>query len=94
MNRLTPDITKVRVVRHGVLELTFADGLGGEVDVLDRIRGRVRTGLWPDQTAAAYDQAQEPTRDFRDRTRASRRGRARRTTRRPVDPEQFSAIGR
>jgi hypothetical protein len=92
MNRLTPDITKVRVVRHGVLELTFADGVGGEVDVLDRMRGpvfahartpvgfaaatvdaetgtvvwpggadlapdtlyeRVRTGLWPDQTAAA-----------------------------------------
>jgi hypothetical protein len=41
MNRLTPDITKVRVVRHGVLELTFADGVGGEVDVLDRMRGPV-----------------------------------------------------
>jgi Protein of unknown function (DUF2442) len=92
MNGLTPDITAVRVVRHGVLSLTFADGLVGEVEVLDRMRGpvfeaartpagfaeaaidsetgtvawpggadlapdtlyeRVRTGMWPDQPAAA-----------------------------------------
>jgi hypothetical protein len=39
MSRLTPDITAVDVVRHGVLRLTFADGLIGEVDVLDRMRG-------------------------------------------------------
>jgi Protein of unknown function (DUF2442) len=38
---LTPDITDVRVVEHGVLRLTFADGLSGEVDVLDRMRGPV-----------------------------------------------------
>jgi hypothetical protein len=38
---LTPDITKARVVRHGVLALTFADGLHGEVDVLDRMHGPV-----------------------------------------------------
>jgi hypothetical protein len=38
---LTPDITEVAVVRHGVLRLTFADGLTGEVDVLDRMRGPV-----------------------------------------------------
>lgn len=38
---LTPDITEARVVRHGVLALTFADGLRGEVDVLDRMRGPV-----------------------------------------------------
>jgi hypothetical protein len=38
---LTPDITAVAVVRHGVLKLTFADGLTGEVDVLDRMRGPV-----------------------------------------------------
>jgi hypothetical protein len=89
---LTPDITAVSVVRHGVLRLTFADGLTGEVDVLNRMRGpvfeqartpegfaavqvdaetgtvvwpgsadlapdtlyeRVRTGLWPGQSAAA-----------------------------------------
>jgi hypothetical protein len=89
---LTPDITAVSVVRHGVLRLTFADGLTGEVDVLIRLRGpvfeqartpegfaavevdaetgtvvwpgradlapdtlyeRVRTGLWPGQSAAA-----------------------------------------
>ena len=41
MNRLTPDITAVDVVRHGVLRLTFADGLSGEVDVFDRMRGPV-----------------------------------------------------
>jgi hypothetical protein len=38
---LTPDITAVRVVQHGVLALTFADGLAGEVAVLDRMRGPV-----------------------------------------------------
>jgi Protein of unknown function (DUF2442) len=41
MTGLTPDITEVVVVRHGVLALTFADGLRGEVDVLDRMRGPV-----------------------------------------------------
>ena len=38
---LTPDITAVVVVRHGVLKLTFADGLSGEVDVLGRMYGPV-----------------------------------------------------
>jgi hypothetical protein len=38
---LTPDITNVVVVRHGVLRLTFADGLVGEVDVLERMVGPV-----------------------------------------------------
>ena len=38
---LTPDITAASVVRHGVLRLIFADGLAGEVDVLDRMRGAV-----------------------------------------------------
>lgn len=38
---LTPDIATVAVVRHGVLRLTFTDGLIGEVDVLDRMRGPV-----------------------------------------------------
>ena len=38
---LTPDISEVRVVDHGVLRLTFTDGLSGEVDVLDRMRGPV-----------------------------------------------------
>ncbi len=41
MNGLTPDITAAEVVRQGVLRLTFADGLSGEVDVLDRMRGPV-----------------------------------------------------
>jgi Protein of unknown function (DUF2442) len=41
MNELSPDITAAEVVRHGVLRLTFADGLSGEVDVLDRMRGPV-----------------------------------------------------
>jgi hypothetical protein len=38
---LTPDITEAAVVRHGVLHLSFADGLSGEVEVLDRMRGPV-----------------------------------------------------
>jgi len=38
---LTPDITTVAVVRHGVLRLTSTDGLAGELDVLDRMRGPV-----------------------------------------------------
>lgn len=38
---LTPDITDARAVRHGVLSLTFADGLEGEVRVLGRMRGPV-----------------------------------------------------
>lgn len=41
MTGLTPDITAVVVPRHGVLNLTFADGLRGDVDVLDRMRGPV-----------------------------------------------------
>ncbi len=92
MTGLTPDIIAVSVVRHGVLKLTFADGLTGDVDVLGRMHGpvfehartpagfvavtiddesgtivwpsgadlapdtlyeRVRTGLWPDESAAA-----------------------------------------
>ena len=48
MNRLTPDITAASVVRHGVLRLRFAEGLVGEVDVLDRMRGPV------------FDQARTP----------------------------------
>lgn len=38
---LTPDIAAAEVVRRGVLRLTFADGLTGEVDVLDRMWGPV-----------------------------------------------------
>jgi hypothetical protein len=41
MNGLTPDITAVPVVRPGVLRLTFADGLTGELDVLHRMHGLV-----------------------------------------------------
>jgi hypothetical protein len=41
MNRLTPDIVTARALRHGVLELGFADGVAGEVEVLDRMRGPV-----------------------------------------------------
>lgn len=41
MNGLTPDITHVSVVRHGVLELLFADGLSGVVEVLPRMWGPV-----------------------------------------------------
>jgi len=35
MTGLTPDITEAAVVSYGALRLTFADGLTGEVDVLD-----------------------------------------------------------
>jgi hypothetical protein len=49
MTGLTPDITAASVVRHGVLQLTFADGLSAEVDVLDRMRGPV------------FDQARTPS---------------------------------
>ena len=38
---LTPDITAATVVSHGVLRLTFADGVSAEVDVLDRMHGPV-----------------------------------------------------
>lgn len=38
---LTPDITHATVTQHGVLQLTFADGVTGEVYVLDRMRGPV-----------------------------------------------------
>ena len=41
MTGLTPDITSVSVVEHGVLRLTFADGLTAELEVLDRMRGLV-----------------------------------------------------
>lgn len=41
MTGLTPDITAAAVAHHGVLRLTFADGLRGEVDVLDRMHGPV-----------------------------------------------------
>ena len=41
MTGLTPDITDATVVSHGVLRLTFADGLSAEIDLLDRMRGPV-----------------------------------------------------
>jgi uncharacterized protein DUF2442 len=48
-------ITDAEVIRHGVLRLAFADGLTGDVDVLDRMWGpvfeRART---PDGFAEAY----------------------------------------
>jgi hypothetical protein len=57
MSGLTPDIETADLVRHGVPHLTFADGVTGELDVLDRMRDtlyeRIRTGSWPEQDAAA-----------------------------------------
>jgi hypothetical protein len=41
MNGLTPDIVEATVVRHGVLRLTFADGLSGEVELLAHMWGPV-----------------------------------------------------
>ncbi len=47
MSRANYEIVAVEVPRHGVLKLRFADGLEGEVDVIDHIWGpvfeRVRT---------------------------------------------------
>jgi hypothetical protein len=40
---LTPDIVSVRVPRHGVLDIRFADGREGEVDVLEHLWGPVFT---------------------------------------------------
>jgi hypothetical protein len=57
MSSLTPDITVVDVLRHGVVALAFADGLTGEVEILPRMRGpvfeRVRTGVWPESGVPA-----------------------------------------
>jgi len=41
MTGLTPDITNAAVVCHGVLALTFTDGLAGEVAILERMHGPV-----------------------------------------------------
>jgi hypothetical protein len=41
MTGLTPDITAVTVVEHGILRLTFADGLSAQLNVLDRMQGLV-----------------------------------------------------
>ena len=41
MTGLTPDIIDATVVRHGVLQLTFADGLTGDVEVSERMKGPV-----------------------------------------------------
>lgn len=38
---VTPDITEAAAVHHGVLHLTFADGIVRELDVLERMRGPV-----------------------------------------------------
>lgn len=41
MSGLTPDIVEASIVRHGVLKLTFADDLSGEVEILQRMWGPV-----------------------------------------------------
>jgi hypothetical protein len=46
MSGLAPDITAAEVARHGVLRLTFADGLQGDVNVLGRMRGPVFEDAW------------------------------------------------
>ena len=38
---ITPDITEVAVIRHGVVRLVFEDGLIGEVDLLEHLWGPV-----------------------------------------------------
>lgn len=44
MNVPDYDITAVEVIEHGVLDLTFADGTTGRVDVLDQLWGPVFEG--------------------------------------------------
>jgi hypothetical protein len=41
MTGLTPDISEVHVISHGVLRLQFTDGARADVNVLDRMRGPV-----------------------------------------------------
>jgi hypothetical protein len=41
MTAFSQDITRVTVLSHGRLRLTFADGLEGDVDVLQRMHGPV-----------------------------------------------------
>ena len=41
MTGLTPDVTEARALSHGVLALVFADGLTGEVGVLERMHGPI-----------------------------------------------------
>jgi hypothetical protein len=41
MTGLTPDLIAAAVVEHGVLRLTFANGLTGAVGVLERMHGPV-----------------------------------------------------
>ncbi len=50
---LTPDITKVAVACHGVLRLTFADGLVGEVNVVGRM---IRPVFSQARTPAGFEQ--------------------------------------
>jgi hypothetical protein len=41
MTAFSQDIIRATVLSHGVLHLTFADGLEGNVDALQRMRGPV-----------------------------------------------------
>jgi hypothetical protein len=41
MKRPDYHITEATPIGHGVLRLVFSDGLAGEIDVLDRMRGPV-----------------------------------------------------
>lgn len=59
---LTRDITDVSLLRHSVLRLTFADGVTGEVNVLDRMRGPVfERALTPEGFAAVTVDAETGT---------------------------------
>jgi hypothetical protein len=50
------------VIRHGVLRLRFADGLSGEVEVFDRMRGPVfRPGAHPEGFAEVTVDAETGT---------------------------------
>jgi hypothetical protein len=59
---LTPDIVAVSIPRHGVLDLRFADGLEGRVEVLDHLWGPVfADARTPEGFTKAYVDAETRT---------------------------------
>lgn len=59
---LTPDIVHAAVPEHGVLRLTFADGVTGDVYVLDRMRGPVfERAITPEGFVEAYTDPESGT---------------------------------
>jgi hypothetical protein len=55
------DITAVEVAEHGVLELTFADGITGRVDVVDASGARCSSAREPRRGSARCTSRREPS---------------------------------